>query len=186
LENIIFYIIVACLVEIAAASISQWITTFSTTALGFSKENANMLYTGISTARSFMPFVALAIFRAIKEKDVPMMRVTFSISAVMFALLIISPNRWVSIVFLTIALMSMSCTSALLWSIYIPSLGKTGRVSSVNGVIDCIGYIAAAGANLLFANVMGNVGWHTVYVLWASMGVIGLISTFVYRRKRSK
>jgi len=89
-------------------------------------------------------------------------------------------------VFLTIALMSMSCTSALLWSIYIPSLGKTGRVSSVNGVIDCIGYIAAAGANLLFANVMGNVGWHTVYVLWASMGVIGLISTFVYRRKRSK
>ena len=131
-----------------------------------------------------MPFVTLAIFRAIKEKDIPMTRVTFSLSAVMFALLLVSQNKWLSVAVLAIALMSMSCTAALLWSIYIPSLGKTGRVSSVNGVIDCIGYIAAAGANLLFANVMNNVGWSTVYVLWSMIGVIGLVSTFVFRTKK--
>ena len=185
IENIVFYIVVACLVEICAASISQWITTFLTGALGFTEDNANFIYTGISTARSFMPFVALAIFRAIKEKDIPMMRVTFLLSSVMFALLIVSPNKWVSIAFLALALMSMSCTSALLWSIYIPGLGKTGKVSSVNGVIDCIGYIAAAGANLLFANVMGNVGWNTVYILWSSIGVIGLIATVILRRNKN-
>ena len=183
IENIAFYIIVACLVEISAASISQWLTTFLTGALEFSKESANLLYSGISICRSFMPFLALAIFRAIKEKDTPMMRVAFSVAAVMFALLIVAPNRWISITFLVVALMSMSCTSALLWSIYIPSLGKTGRVSSVNGVIDCIGYIAAAGANLLFANVMSNVGWNTVYILWASIGVIGLAATFILNRE---
>jgi sugar phosphate permease len=184
IENIFFYIVVACLVEICAASISQWITTFLTGALGFSAENANFIYTGISTARSFMPFVALAIFRAIKEKDIPMMRVTFFVSAVMFALLIVSTNKWISIALLTLALMSMSCTSALLWSIYIPGLGKTGRVSSVNGVIDCIGYIAAACANFVFARVMSNIGWNTVYILWASIGVIGLVATFTLRRNK--
>ena len=184
IQNIVFYIVVACLVEIAAAAISQWLTTFLTIPLGFSTETANAIYSGISVCRSFMPFVALAIFRAIKEKDVPMMRVTFSIAGVMFALLIVSPNRWISIVILTIALMAMSCTSALLWSIYIPSLGKTGRVSSVNGVIDCIGYVAAASANVLFANVMKNVGWNTVYVLWASIGAIGLGATFVFKRQK--
>lgn len=184
IENIAFYIIVACLVEISAASISQWLTTFLTIPLGFSKESANVIYSGISICRSFMPFVALAIFRAINEKDIPMMRVTFSIAAAMFALLIVSPNRWISIALLAIALMSMSCTAALLWSIYIPSLGKTGRVSSVNGVIDCIGYIAAAGANLLFGSVMTNVGWNTVYILWASIGVIGLGSTFALKNKK--
>ena len=131
-----------------------------------------------------MPFVALAIFRAINEKDIPMMRVTFSIAAATFALLIVSPNRWISIALLAIALMSMSCTAALLWSIYIPSLAKTGRVSSVNGVVDCIGYIAAAGANLLFGNVLSNVGWNTVYILWASIGVIGLCSTFARKNKK--
>lgn len=185
IEKIVFYIVVACLVEIGAASISQWITTFLTGALGFEKETANFLYTGISTMRSFMPFVALAIFRATKEKDVPMMRVTFSVAAVMFALLIISPDKWASLVILALALMSMSCTSALLWSIYIPGLGKTGKVSSVNGVIDCIGYIAAAGANLLFANVMENVGWDTVYVLWSSIGIIGLVATFFVKTKKT-
>lgn len=184
IENIAFYIVVACLVEICAASISQWITTFLTGALGFPEDTANFIYTGISTARSFMPFLALAIFRAIKERDIPMMRVTFIVSSVMFALLIVSPNKWVSIALLALALMSMSCTSALLWSIYIPGLGKTGKVSSVNGVIDCIGYIAAACANLLFARVMGGIGWNTVYILWASVGVIGLIATFVLRRNK--
>lgn len=184
IENIVFYIIVACLVEISAASISQWLTTFLTVPLGFSKDTANLLYSGISICRSFMPFVSLAVFRAIKEKDIPMMRVTFSIAIVMFALLIVAPNRWTSIVFLSVALMSMSCTSALLWSIYIPSLGKTGRVSSANGVIDCIGYIAAAAANLLFANVMSNIGWNTVYILWASIGAIGLCTTFIFDSKK--
>ena len=186
IENIIFYIVVACLVEVSAASISQWLTTFLTVPLGFSKENATFLYSGISVCRSFIPFVALAIFRMIKEKDIPMMRVTFSITAVMFALLIVSSNKWMSIVFLAVALMSMSCTSALLWSVYIPSLGKTGRVSSVNGVIDCIGYIAAAAANLLFANVMSNINWNTVYILWASIGVIGLSITFIFKKKEQK
>ena len=184
IENIVFYIIVACLVEISAASISQWLTTFLTIPLGFSKESANAIYSGISVCRSFMPFVALAIFRAINEKDIPMMRVTFSIAAAMFALLIVSPNRWMSIALLAIALMSMSCTAALLWSIYIPSLAKTGRVSSVNGVVDCIGYVAAAGANLLFGNVLSNVGWNTVYILWASIGVIGFCSTFARKNKK--
>ena len=186
IENITFYIIVACLVEISAASISQWLTTFLTVPLGFAKESANLLYSGISVCRSFMPFVALAIFRAVNEKDLPMMRVTFSIATVMFALLIFAPNRWMSIALLTVALMSMSCTSALLWSIYIPSLGKTGRVSSVNGVVDCIGYIAAAAANLLFANVMSNIGWNMVYILWASIGAIGLGTTFVFKRREQK
>lgn len=185
IENIIFYIVVACLVEISAASISQWLTTYFTEELNFSNEKANLLYSSISTCRSFMPFVCLAIFRAIKERDIPLMRVTFSITAVMFALLIVSPNKWFSIIFLAVALMSMSCTSALLWSIYIPSLGKTGRVSSVNGVIDCIGYAAAAGANLLFANVMSNVGWNTIYILWSSIGLIGLATTFILRRNKN-
>ncbi len=186
IENIAFYIAVAGLVEISAASIGQWITTFFTVPLGFSKDSANFLFSAISIARSFMPFAALAIFRAIKEKDKLMMRVSFAVSFVAFALLIVSPNRWVSIGLLSIALMAMSCASALLWSVYIPSLGKTGRVSSINGVIDCMGYVVAAGANLIFANVMSNVDWNTVYVLWALVGAIGVAVTFVFKDKKAE
>lgn len=184
IENIVFYIIVACLVEVSYASIGQWLTTYLTEHLYFSKNEANIIYSGITTCRACMPFVALFIFRLLKERDIPMMRGTFSIAGIAFGLLLIAPNRWISLGLLTVALMAMSCTSALLWSIYIPSLGKTGRVSSVNGVIDCIGYIAAAAANLLLANVMSHVGWNTVYLLWASIGVMGLVTTFIFKRKK--
>lgn len=186
IEKFVFYMVVACLVEIGTASISFWIPTFLTDKLLFEKNSANMLFTIISVVRSFMPFVALVIFRAVKEKDIAMMRVAFLVAAVMFAGMLIAPNRWVCLALLLLALMAMSCSSALLWSIYIPGLGKTGKVSSVNGVLDCMGYIAAALANLLFASVMSNVGWNTVYILWASIGVIGLITTFIFKRKEQK
>jgi sugar phosphate permease len=186
IENIAFYIIVACLVEISAASISQWLTTYLTIPLGFSQEMATGFYSVISICRSLMPFVTLGIYRAVRGRDMPMMRIAFAIAAILFLALIIAPNRWVSIVFTILALMAMSCSSALLWSIYLPSLGRTGRVSSVNGVIDCIGYIAAAGANLVFANMMGNNNWNLVYVLWASVGIVGLIATFIFNQNKKK
>ena len=78
--------------------------------------------------------------------------------------------------------MAMSCPSALLWSIYIPGLGKTGRVSSVNGILDCTGYIAAAVANILFAGIMSRAGWNTVILLWASIGVVGIIATLAVNK----
>ena len=90
----------------------------------------------------------------------------------------------VNTVLFVLAMMATTVASSVLWSIYIPSLGKTGKVSSVNGILDCTGYVAAALANLLFANVMANVGWNTVFVLWASLGVIGIAATLFVKNKK--
>lgn len=125
------------------------------------------------------------IFNAIGEKDIPMMRVCFTLSAVLFVAMLFVRNTWANIVLLILALMAMGCCSALLWSIYIPGLGATGRASSVNGVLDCTGYVAAALANLLFSSVMTNVGWKVIIMLWASMGAIGFAATFIVRKKKN-
>lgn len=187
IEKFVFYMVIACLVEIGATSISFWIPTYLTESLGFDKNTANIIFSGIGVVRSFMPFAALAIFRAVKERDIAMMRVSFLISAAMFIFMLFTENRWLTLVLLMLALMAMSCSSALLWSIYIPGLGKTGKVSSVNGVLDCTGYIAAALANMLFANVMKNADWNIVIVLWSAIGIIGVISTlFVNMKKKSE
>lgn len=185
IEKFGFFMVIACLVEIAGASISFWIPTYLVDVLHFEKGTANLIYTGISICRAFMPFVALTIFRLIKERDILMMRFTLSIAGVMFLAMIFTTSPYLSIAFLLLALMAMSCTSALLWSIYIPGLGKTGKVSSVNGILDCTGYIAAAIANVLFATAMTNIGWSAVFVLWASLGAIGLIATFFVKTKKA-
>jgi sugar phosphate permease len=113
-----------------------------------------------------------------------MMRTAFAASAIMFCGMLFTDNVVLSLVLLVAALLAMSCSSALLWSIYIPGLGKTGKVSSVNGVLDCTGYAAAAAANILFAKVMTAYGWNAVFMLWASIGIIGVIATFFAGKKK--
>ena len=185
IEKFGFFMVIACLVEIAAASISFWIPTYLVDMLHFDKATANLIFTAISTARAFMPFLALLIFRKTGERDVLMMRFTLSIAGTLFLAMMLTTDPYLSIGLLALALMAMSCTSALLWSIYIPSLGKTGKVSSVNGILDCTGYIAAAIANILFAAAMTNIGWNAVFVLWASLGAIGLTATCFVKTKKA-
>lgn len=182
IEKFFFYIIIACLVEIGTASISFWIPTYLSNHLGYSDDIANVIFTLISVFRAVMPFIALMIFNATGERDVAMMRIAFSLSAALFLINIFVSNRLANVVIFIFALMAISCCSALLWSIYIPGLGKTGRVSSVNGVIDCTGYIAAAVANLIFGNLVGNIGWNGILILWSSIGVIGIITTLFVRK----
>lgn len=186
IEKFFFYLAIACLVEIGTASISFWIPTYLSDHLGFGTELSSTIFTLISIFRAIMPFVALAVFNAIGGKDVPMMRVTFSLSSILFVTNIFISNKILNVVILILALMAISCTSALLWSIYIPGLGKTGRVSSVNGVIDCTGYIAAAAANLVFGNLVTSIGWNGILLLWSSIGIIGVITTlFTLKTKKS-
>lgn len=184
IEKFAFYIIIACLVEIAATSISFWIPTYLTGELSFDKPTANMLYSGISILRSLMPFVALYTFKKTKENDIAILRVSFTVAAVFFAAMMMFGKHWFSMIPMIIALMSVSCSSALLWSIYIPGLGKTGKVSSVNGMLDCIGYVAAALSNMLFSFVMTGIGWRGVYMLWSLLGVIGVAATFMIKKEK--
>lgn len=186
IEHFFFYMVIACLVEIGAASVSFWIPTYLTERLGFARDTANMIYSGISVVRSLMPFAALAIFRATGGRDIAMMRVTFLLAAVLFGVTAAVNSPWWNIAFLLLALMCMSCCSALLWSIYIPGLGKTGRVSSANGILDCAGYVAASAANMLFAGVLNGLGWSGVSLLWAGIGAVGVAVTFFAKNNSAK
>lgn len=182
IDKFVFYMAIAALAEMGGVSISFWIPTFLTKNLLFSKDAANMIFTFISVMRSIVPFLTLIVFRLIKEKDIVLLRASFLVSTVLFVGMLLSQNRWITLLLLIVALMAMSCPSALLWSIYIPGLGKTGRVSSVNGILDCTGYIAAAVANILFAGIMSRAGWNTVILLWASIGVVGIIATLAVNK----
>ena len=185
IDKFVFYMAIAALAEMGGVSISFWIPTFLTENLLFSKDAANMIFTFISVMCSIVPFLTLIVFRLIKEKDIALLRASFLVSTVLFVGMLLSQNRWITLLLLIVALMAMSCPSALLWSIYIPGLGKTGRVSSVNGILDFTGYITAAITNMLFAGVVSKIGWNTVILLWASIGIVGITVTLnVNKRKK--
>ena len=184
IEKFAFYMLIACLVEISAIAIYFWIPTYLNESLGFSETAANGIFSAISTLRSFMPFVVLWLYRVMKERDVLMMRFSFALATVFFLLMLIANTPWLTIAMMGLALLCISVSSALLWSIYIPSLGKTGRVSSVNGILDCSGYAAASLANLAFARVITTLSWNGVIVLWSGIGLIGLLGSLCVKTNK--
>ena len=95
----------------------------------------------------------------------------------MMVLIGLSAAGAVSVAFLLLALVMNSLVSALLWSIYIPGLGKTGRVSSINGILDCTGYVAASAATTVFAYVVSAFGWTGLIISWSIIPITGIIAS---------
>ena len=82
-----------------------------------------------------------------------------------------------------IALVSISCSSALLWSVYIPNQRKSGMISTINGVFDFSGYIAASAANILFSFTIDKVGWNGIIVMWILLMISGVIAGFFAKKE---
>lgn len=175
IEHFVFYMGIVAITEAAATGITFWIPTYLTERLCFEIKRANIIFSAFSFIRSFTPFIALFIFKLMSEKDILMIRRVFVIATGGFAALIFIQNPWINVACLLLALMSMGCASSLLWSIYIPGLGKTGRVSSINGILDCFGYCATAITNIVFANTIDRLSWNGVILIWVAIALVGVI-----------
>lgn len=182
LPNFATFLCVAVVVEISAISINYWMPSFFTNSLHFSKSLTNTMFSIISLCRALMPFVSLYIFKLLKENDITILRVFFSLAAVLLFLVYLIQNPVPRLIFFTLSLMCCSVASATLWSIYIPNLGKSGKVSSVNGVIDCTGYIGAAVFNVAVVPIMDAFGWGGTILSWCGIMLAGLFSTFLAKK----
>ena len=184
IEGFCVLILISGVNEICATSITFWIPTYLTNQLHFEKEVANFLFSVLSIMRAMVPFFTLWLFKITKEKDNAIMRVSFIIIIWLFSLMSFFSYSRIGIALFIPALLCASCISALLWSIYIPSLGRTGHVSSANGVLDCSGYIAAAGSNLIVSLMLKHAGWNMVFLFWAAIMLLGFILTFMRKQKK--
>ena len=70
----------------------------------------------------------------------------------------------------------------MLYSKYCPSLRDTGMVSTATGFLDCLSYIGAAIANLVFANAVDVIGWQNLILIWLALVVAGLFIVFPYKK----
>ena len=183
LDSFMRYLFLGMIVEISSTSISFWIPTYITEYLNFSPESSSMIFSVISFMRSFCPFIALFLFKLFKERDLTMMRSVFLCSVGFYAIMFFVKNPWVNLVVFLLALVCTGLASSCIWSIYIPSLGKTGKSSSANGVLDCSGYVAAAIMNMVFAFAIDSMGWNGIIALWGIIMLIGAVLTIKIKQK---
>lgn len=178
LKNFVVYMLIGMVIEIAGTAVAFWLPTYISEYLKFPANVSGIIYSVISLIKSIGPFVCLILFKKFKENDMKMMRVMFVISALLFVGMSIASNVWINLFFLLLALFANCCASGVMWSIYIPSLASSGKVSSANGILDCSGYAAAAAATTLFAVVMNSFGWTGTILLWAGTTALGAVITF--------
>lgn len=171
-DKFVFYMIIGLLVEITSTSISFWIPTYLTECLKLDSNSANVVFIIKSLLSSLSPFIAIFIYKY-KNDEINIIKHSFLASSILFLGMLFAKSVWIIILTFLLSLMISGFASAILWSIYIPSLKKTGKVSSANGFLDCTGYVGAAVANMVFAEIAGNIGWSVVIILWACIMLLG-------------
>lgn len=176
-HDIIKFSFVAVLTGIVRTSVVFWVPTYLSQYLGFSAGIATSIYTVMTCVQSAAPYINNLIIyeRLLKRNMNRMLLLAFTLSTISFICMFAVKHPFINIVFLLLALITASGASEMLWSIYCPSLRETGMVSSATGYLDFLSYMAAATANLLFANAISQIGWGTLILVWAALMLVGVV-----------
>lgn len=186
LKNFVIYMLLGMVIEITGTAISFWLPTYMNEYLGFPSNISGAVYSVISLVKSIGPFFSLVLFKKFRNNDMRLMRVMFACSTIFFIGMSFITNAWANLILLLLALLTNCCASGVMWSIYIPSLASSGRVSSANGILDCLGYAAAAAATTAFAYIMTSFGWTGTILSWGIITFIGAAITLFGKKTVSE
>lgn len=175
LDNLIFFMAMSAISEVANTSVTFWIPTYAVEHLNFSSTNSSVIFSIISVSTLLAPFIALLIYNYIIRDAIKISLFMYTISAVSFFLLSIISSPYVNIGVLLLARLAACCASGIVWSVYIPSLSKSSKVASANGVIDAAGYIMASVSNAVSSGFLGLLGWKGMTIVWSMIMLFGAI-----------
>ena len=131
-----------------------------------------------------MSIIAIVIYEAFGRRRDFTIVIMFIVSAVSFLLTYLVSSPILNIIFIVLAIMASNGAAAILWSVYCPSLRDTGRVSTATGFLDFVSYMAAAVANIVFANAATTIGWGNLILVWFGIVTVGLVVSIPYKQVR--
>ncbi len=182
--NIIKFSIVSILTGIVRTSVVFWLPTYISQHLSFSPKQSAGIFTVSTVFISLSALIAIFIYERLGRRMNLSLFLMFAASALFFLLTFLVTHPILNIIFIVVAIISADCASSILWSVYCPSLKDTGRVSGATGFLDFLSYMAAAAANLIFANAASDLGWGNLILIWCALMLIGVLISIPYRRRQ--
>ncbi len=182
-NDIIRFTLVSALTGIVRTAVVFWMPTYFSQHLGFSTKDSAMIFTVTSLIISSAAFIAIFIYEKLGFRMYLSLGLFFSLSAVCFAGMMMVKSAFVNIALITLAVIFANCASTMLWSIYCPSLSRTGMVSSATGFLDFISYMAASVSSSLFAGAVDSIGWGNLILVWLLLMAIGLPISIKYKKE---
>lgn len=185
-RQIVKYMLISVLTGVVRTSVVFWLPTYIAQYLEFSTKESAGIFTVATFIISLTPFAAVFIFERLKRNLDKTVLVMFISSTVLFIGVYLFKQPIINIILIVLAIMASNGAAAMLWSRYCPSLMDTGMVSSVTGFLDFLSYMAAALANLIFANAVSGIGWGNLILVWTGLMAVGVIISLPFRHKTLK
>ena len=174
-HHIVKFSFVAILTGIVRTSVVFWLPTYINQHLNFNESESTSIFSVATFIISFTAIFAVFIYERLNRNVNISLLLMFSASVIFFLLTYFVQSPIFNLVFLILAIMSANGASSMLWSVYCPSLTKTGVVSGATGFLDFLSYTGAAIANIAFAGAATNIGWDNLILIWAGLMVLGVI-----------
>ena len=184
-RQIIKFSFVSMITGIVRTSVVFWLPTYINKYLNFSVETSTLIFTIVSLLLCSAAFLAVFVYEKLHNNLNFSVFLFFSFSAVAFLLTFLVKIPILNLTFIVLAIICSNCSSSLMWSVYCPSLRDTGVVSSATGYLDFLSYMAAAGANVFFADASTTLGWKNLILVWLAIIVVAVIITIPYKRKKA-
>lgn len=182
-RQIVKFTLIAMLTGVIRTSVVFWMPTYFNQYLGFTPDNAAIVFTVSTLFISATAFIAVFVYERLGSNMDKTILIMFIVSAVSFALVFVVKQPVINVILLTLAVMSADGATTMMWSGYCPSLVDTGMVSSVTGFLDFVSYMAAALASILFADAVTTIGWGKLILIWGALMAVGIIISLPYRRR---
>ncbi len=181
-RDIIKFSFISILTGIVRTSVVFWLPTYIAQHLGFSAKVSASIFTAATLILSLMAFIVIFIYERLGRDMNLTILLMFLSSAIFFALTYFVHHPILNLICIVLAIMSSNGAATLLWSVYCPSLRDTGMVSSATGYLDFLSYMAAAAANILFANAVNSIGWGNLILVWLAIVSAGIIVALPYKK----
>ena len=181
-RRIVKFSLISILTGVVRTSVVFWLPTYIAQYLNFSAKTSASIFTAATLVISFTAFIAVFIYEKLGSDINKTVLIMFSSSAVFFTLTYFVKLPALNIVCIVLAIMSSNGAATMLWSRYCPSLRDTGMVSTATGFLDFLSYMAAAAANLIFANAAPTIGWSNLILVWLGLMIVGIIIALPYKK----
>lgn len=185
-RNIVKFTFISILTGVVRTSVVFWLPTYINQYLGFEADASATIFTVATFAISFTAFIAVFTYERLGHDMDKTLLLMFFCAVIFFALTYFVKLPVLNIVFIVLAIMSSNGAASMLWSRYCPSLRDTGMVSTATGFLDFVSYMAAATANLVFANAVGEIGWGNLILIWIGLMILGVVVALPYKKRVRK
>ncbi|MBQ9729748.1 MAG: hypothetical protein IJV80_02945, partial [Clostridia bacterium] len=172
------------LTGIVRTAVTFWLPTYTAQRLGFSAQNASLIYTVLMLVCSLNSFLAVAVYGWFKQNVLRAALLFFSVAATAFLGAYFFTQPVLNLALMMIAILANDAAAALIWSVYCPSLYDTGMTARGTGFLNFLSYASASAASSAFAAAVGGIGWGGLVLVWFSLMACGVVVVLVKQKKK--